>query len=364
MKKSVIMAIGILAVALGGLAGCGKDQERSPQESVATKAAESVPNDPLAGWQPLFDPSTAEYTYLLSNLSHPAIEGVAVGYHIRDKVWERSAGRLYVDYRPLSQLGQEKGVLSKLKLGAVQGVLCSSVAAANIADTLGIVNLPFVIDSADKLEKFRNDPDLFDEFRNSALSQGLLVVDISSYGSYGWATKTPVKSLADARKINFRIAEAPVNADTYRAWGLKFTVMPWGDVPQALQTGVIDGLDHTPTVCNISRKFEVARYFTRIDYAQGLFIHLVNKTWFDRLPEDLRQILIEVIEEESAAARQRDREQQQEQIAAAEAAGVQFLQLTPEDRAELVRLTGPVYAAWGTKVGVDYLARVRQRLAQ
>ena len=363
MKKVVLMALLVLLVGLGGLAGCNKEQEQKPP-AAEPEAAAPEKKDPTAGWQPQFDPSKAEYTYLLSNLSHPSIEGVAVGYHIRDKVWERSGGRLYVDYRPLSQLGQEKGVLSKLKLGAVQGVLCSSVAAANIADTLGIVNLPFVIDSAEKLEKFRNDPELFDEFRNSALQQKLMVVDVSSYGSYGWATKTPVRTLEDARQVNFRIAEAPVNADTYRAWGMKFTVMPWGDVPQALQTGVIDGLDHTPTVCNISHKFEVARYFTRVNYAQGLFIHLMNKAWFERLPEDLQQILLEVITEESAAARQRDQVQQREQIAAAEADGVEFLELTPEDRAELVKRSESVYETWGAKVGPEYLAKVRQRLAQ
>ena len=66
---------------------------------------------------------------------------IAVGYHIRDKVWERSGGRLYVDFRPLAQLGGEKDVIAKVKLGAVQGMLCSSVAAVNVSDKLGIVNL-------------------------------------------------------------------------------------------------------------------------------------------------------------------------------------------------------------------------------
>ncbi len=63
--------------------------------------------DPLAAWKPKFDPSGAEFTYILSNISHPVIEGVAVGYKIRDKVWEKTDGRLYVDYRPLAQLGGE-----------------------------------------------------------------------------------------------------------------------------------------------------------------------------------------------------------------------------------------------------------------
>jgi TRAP-type C4-dicarboxylate transport system substrate-binding protein len=320
--------------------------------------------DPLAAWTPKFDPSGAQYTYILSNVDHPAIEGIAVGYRIRDKVWERSGGRIFVDFRPLAQLGGEKDVISKLKLGAVQGMLCSSVAAVNVADKLGIVNLPFVIDSFEKLEKFRRTPELFNEFRDSALKQGVMVVDFTGYGPYGWATTTPVRTLEEARKINFRVAQAPVNADVYKAWGMKFTVMPWPDVPQALQTGVINGLDHTPIVCSITKKFDVARFFTRLDYAQGLYIHLMNKPWFDKLPADLQKILLETIEEESARARQATQKQQQEQIAEATSRGVEFLTLSPADRGKLAELSAPVYEKWGSKVGTDYLRRAQAILGK
>ncbi len=318
--------------------------------------------DPLAAWKPAFDPRGAKYTYLLSNVSHPSIEGIAVGYKIRDRVWELSKGQLYVDFRPLAQLGGEKDVLSKLKLGAVQGMLCSSVAAANVADTLGIVNLPFVVDSFDKLDKFRQDPALFKPFADSALKQGIQVVDITGYGTYGWATTTPVKSLADTKTVNFRIAEAPVNADIYKAWGLKFTVMPWPDVPQALQTGVINGLDHTPTVCNITKKFEVAKHFTEVSYAQGLFVHLMNKRWFDKLPPELQKILLTVIEEESAKARAVARVQHDAQIADAKTKGVQFYQLSQADKKTLMDQSKPVYDVWGKRIGVDYLNKVRTAL--
>jgi TRAP-type transport system periplasmic protein len=318
--------------------------------------------DPLAAWKPKFDPSGAQYTYILSNVSHPAIEGVGVGYRIRDRVWELSKGRLYVDFRPLAQLGGEKDVISKLKLGAVQGMLSSSVAAANVADRLGIVNLPYVIDTFDKLEKFRNTPALWKPFSEAALAQGIMVPDITGYGTYGWATTTPVRNLNDAKTVNFRIAEAPVNADIYKAWGLKFTVMPWPDVPQALQTGVINGLDHTPIVCNITKKFTIAKYFTEVNYAQGLFVHLMNKRWFDRLPPDLQKILLQAIAEESAKTREATRQQQAEQIAKAKEAGVEFIPLAPADRAELVKEAAPVYQAWGQKIGMDYLNQVRAAL--
>jgi len=329
-----------------------------------TPAAATAKTDPLAAWQPAFDPSTAQYKYVLSCVGHPAIEGVAVGYRIRDAVWEKSQGRLYVEFRPLSQLGGEKDVISKLKLGAIQGMMSSSVAAANIAPRLGLVNLPYVVDTFTKLDTFRNTPALWEPFASAAGAQGVTVLDFTGYGSYGWATTEPVRSLAEAKKINFRIAEAPVNTDLYKAWKLKFTIMPWPDVPQALQTGVIDGLDHTPTVCNISKKFTVARHFTGLDYAQGLYIHLANQAFLDSLPADLRAILIDTITEQSTATRTLTEAQQLAQIDAAKADGVQFYTLPEADRAELVRLAQPVLTAWSAQIGADYLQQVQQTLGR
>ena len=321
-------------------------------------------DDPLAAWKPKFDPSKAEYTYILSNISHPVIEGVAVGYRIRDAVWEKTNGRIYVDFRPLAQLGGEKDVISKLKLGAVQGMLSSSVAAANISDRLGIVNLPYVVDTFDKLDTFRNTPELWEPFANGARQQGLLVADITGYGLYGWATTTPVKNLDDAKKINFRIAEAPVNMDTYKAWGLKFTVMPWPDVPQALQTGVITGLDHTAIVCNITKKFTIAKNFTELNYAQGLFVHLINKRWLDKLPKDLQETFLNVIHEESAKTRALTRKQHETQVAKAKEAGVQFFKLSDADIETLKKEAAPVLEKWGKKIGPDYLAKVQATLGK
>jgi TRAP-type C4-dicarboxylate transport system substrate-binding protein len=337
-----------------------KVEKKPTAENVAETPAKK--KDPLANWKAKFDPSGAEYTYLLSCVGHPAIEGVSAGFKIRDKVWEKSKGRLYVDFRPLSQLGGEKDVISKLKIGAIDGMMSSSVAAANVAPPLGIVNLPYVVDTFAKLDQFRNTPELWGPFSKAAEGQGILTADFTGYGSYGWASTRPINNLADAASVNFRIAQAPVNIDTYKAWGLKFTVMPWPDVPQALQTGVIDGLDHTPIVCNISKKFTIARYYTQLDYAQGLYIHLINQSWLNKLPDDLRKILLQTIAEESANARKLTEQQQTEQIAAAKADGVEFIRLSDVDRASLVKKAAPIYSKWEKEIGEDYLEQVRNEL--
>jgi len=347
MRRSVLLVL-VVCVALAATVGLSFAAEEK--------------KDPLAAWKANFDPSGAEFTYILSNISHPVIEGVGFGYRLRDRVWADSKGRLFVDFRPLAQLGGEKDVINKLKLGAVHGMLSSSVAAANVADTLGIVNLPYVVDTFDKLDKFRNAPELWKPFADSALPSGIMTVDVTGYGPYGWATTTPVKTLDDAKTVNFRIAEAPVNADIYKAWGLKFTIMPWPDVPQALQTGVITGLDHTAIVCNITKKFTIAKNFTELDYAQGLFIHLMNKKWYDKLPADLQKILITAIVEESAKTRELTRKQHDDQVAKAKEAGVAFFKLSAADHQKLIDEAAPVYQAWGEKIGMDYFKKVQAAL--
>jgi TRAP-type C4-dicarboxylate transport system substrate-binding protein len=111
--------------------------------------------------------------------------------------------------------------------------------------------------------------------------------------------------------------------------------MPWPDVPVALKQGVIDGLDHTPMVCNITKKFEVCKYFTQLNYAQGLFIWIFNKAWFNSLPADLQKTFKETVRDVCADIRAQVVQQETDQIAAAKNAGIEFYQLSAKEMATL-----------------------------
>ncbi len=294
----------------------------------------------------------------VSNISHPVIEGVAAGYRVRNSLWKNSNGQIALKYYPLHQLGGEVEVLNMLKTNTVQGMLCSSVAVTNLAPRMGIINLPFLINSFDKLDKYIASP-LWQYFMDGMKHQGIMGVDITGYGNYGWATVDPVKTLADAKDVKFRIAEAAVQRSLYKEWGLHPVVMPWPDVPISLKQRVITGLDHTPMVCNITKKFEVCKNFTQINYAQGLFIFLVNEKFYNSLPSDLQKVLLDTIHEECAKTRVLTRQQETDQIAKAKANGIQFYQLPAKDM-ETLRVKGEtVHKEWAGKIGADYLKKVQ-----
>ena len=309
----------------------------------------------LDAWKPKFDPSGAKYKFIVSNVSTPGLKGVYAGFAIRDELWKRTNGQMYLDYKPFSILGGEVEVLNQLQMGAIQGMACSSVASTNLGPRFGLVNLPFLIDSYEKLDKFVKSGKLFDHFLMAMDHQGIMAVDIASYGNYGWATTIPVRTIADAKKVKFRIAEAAVNKLSYQAWGFNPVVMPWPDVPVALKQGVITGLDHTLSVSSITKKFEVAKYYTQLNYAQGLFIWLFNKAWFNKLPADLQKTLVETVHDVCAEARKEAKQQEEEQIEAAkEKYGVEFFQLSDADMQTLTTQANSVHQKFAPEINKIY----------
>ncbi|MHB8766821.1 MAG: TRAP transporter substrate-binding protein [Deferrisomatales bacterium] len=329
---------------------------------VAAGGAAAAPPSPLDAYKPGFDPSGAKYVMKVSNVSHPSMACVSVGYRIRDELWKRTNGQIFLDYYPLSQLGGEVEVANQLLMGAVQGMMISSVTAATIGPRFGVVNLPFLVNTFDKLDRFAKNPELFEPFLAAADEKGLLGVGIGAYGGYGWATVKPVRSIADAKPLKFRTAEAPVNQSLYKAWGLNAVVMPWPDVQVALKQGVIDGLDHTASVSAMTKKFEAARHYTRLDYAQGLLITVLNKAWVQSLPKDLQKTLLEVIREEQAKTHELARQEEEREIAKATAEGVQFFRLPDAEMALLRKQGDVVHKEWAERIGPEYLKKVQAAL--
>ena len=311
----------------------GKEEPAAKTAKTEKKEAKPAAKkaSPLDTWKPAFDPSGAKYKCIVSNVSHPVIKGVYTGFALRDEIWKRTNGQIYIDFKPLSMLGGEVEVLNQLYMGAIQGMGVSSVASTNLGPRFGLVNLPFLVNSFEKLDKLATSGPVFDHFMRAMDHQGIVGLDITGYGNYGWATTSPVKTIADAKAIKFRIAEAAVNKLLYKQWGFNPVVMPWPDVPVSLKQGVITGLDHTPMVCNITKKFEVAKNFTQVNYAQGLFIWVFNKSWLNSLPEDLRATFVQTVHDVCADIRKQTEKQEIDQIAAAKANGIEFFKLSAEE---------------------------------
>jgi TRAP-type C4-dicarboxylate transport system substrate-binding protein len=110
-------------------------------------------------------------------------------------------------------------------------------------------------------------------------------------------------------------------------------------------------------VCSITKKFEVAKYFTELNYAQGLFIWLFNKAWYNKLPADLQKILVETVRDMCAEARIAAKKQEAEQIPAAkEKYGVEFFKLSDKEMAILTKQANSVHVKFAPEINKNYSA--------
>ena len=99
----------------------------------------------------------------------------------------------------------------------------------------------------------------------------------------------------------------------------------------------------------------MAKYFTELNYAQGLFIWLFNKAWYSKLPADLQEILVETVRDMFAEARVAAKEQEmQQRKAAAEKAGVEFFQLSYKDMSILIKQANIVHQEFASEINKNY----------
>lgn len=322
----------------------------------------------VPSFDPSFDPSGAKYKCIVSNVSHPVLKGVYAGYAIRDELWKRTEGEIYFDYRPLSVLGGERDVLRKLETGEdVQGMAVTSISAANMYPRLNLLNLPFLINSFDKLERIVNSGELFEHLMNSMEHRGIMGLDITGWGNYGWATMMPVRNISEAREIKFHIAPNTVSQSLYNAWGFDY------DIFASLGHDSVTGYEHSLTMCQLTKKFDTAKYFTQVNHMQGIFIWIFNKSWFDELPGNLQAIFAEVMHDVCLQIRQQTMTEEADAIIKAGESGVTFFELSDDDLDTLKKGANELYEELADGINElystdiyhpeDYLNEVKEYMA-
>ena len=85
-----------------------------------------------------------------------------------------------------------------------------------------------------------------------------------------------------------RIQSSKVLEAQMRALGAIPQVMAFSEVYQALQTGVVDGTENTPSNMYTQKMHEVQKYVTLSNHGYIGYAVIVNKKFWDGLPADVR----------------------------------------------------------------------------
>ena len=212
---------------------------------------------------------------------------------------ERLAGKVKVTAFGSSQLGKDKELLQKLKLGTVNFALPSTV-MSTVADEFGLFEMPYLV--KDRNHMGRIEKEIFwSKIEPAAEAKGYKVLAIWENGFRHITNNLkPINTPADLQGIKLRTPKGAWRVKMFKSYGANPTPMSFSEVFTALKTGVIDGQEN-PFAQIYSAKFqEVQKYLSLSGHVYTPAYVTVGIDAWEKLPADVRQVLEETAKETQA----------------------------------------------------------------
>ena len=160
--------------------------------------------------------------------------------------------------------------------------------------------------------------------------EGVKVIELNGcISAYLWTTK-PVRTLEDCKGLRIR---SPGGHQTpyIESLGAEPVFMPLGDVYMAMETGTIDGLVTCPPLVLAFKLYEVAKHGALATFGCVTEGVVMNQKSWDRAPDDLKPIIMEVAGNPFATTGGLNTEVYKAMMEDLEKHGVDLYRLPPEE---------------------------------
>ena len=235
--KKMLSAL-LASLMLLSLAGCGGSSSAPAQSSPAPAQSAAASGDVSS------DPKVT-LVYAEVNPADTIVGQTAA--HFKERVEELSGGSITIDVQYSGVLGSENDVLDAM-LGGSTSIDMSRISAFALnsygAQKSMLLSIPFTFENRQHFWNFANS-DLAAEFLNEPQELGLPLRGIF-YGEEGFRhffTVEPISGIEDLAGMKLRVSNDPIMNGMVQGLGAAPTVVSFGELYSALQTGVVDGAE-------------------------------------------------------------------------------------------------------------------------
>jgi len=192
-------------------------------------------------------------------------------------------------------LGQERDVYEGMQLGGGASCAVSGTAILNNFNrTIGVLDLPFLWEDYDHVHRVL-DGDIGEKLAAELEQQGFIV--LAWLDSWGWrnvvTTDTPVTSPDDLRGLKIRTIQTPTYIAALNAMGANATPMAFGEIYTSLQTGVLDGFEHSAAIVRANRFHEVTKHIALTRHLFGPVVMVFSKAEWNMLTDVEKKVIRE-----------------------------------------------------------------------
>lgn len=215
------------------------------------------------------------------------------------RVNAKLAGKAKVVVYGSSQLGGDKEMIQKLKLGTIDMALPSTVMTSEV-DLFGIFEMPYIV--KDRAHMSRIEKEVFwPGIAPETEKKGLKVLAVWENG-YRHITnnKKPIKGPDDLKGIKLRVPEGKWRVKMFQDYGANPSPMKFSELFTALQTGVMDGQENPFTQIYSAKLHEVQKYLSLSGHVYTPAYLTVGSRRYATLPADVRKVLEDTARETQA----------------------------------------------------------------
>jgi C4-dicarboxylate-binding protein DctP len=197
-------------------------------------------------------------------------------------------GKVGVEVYPNSTLYKDKEEIEALQLGSVQMLAPSTAKFAPLgAKEFEALDLPWL---------FRDDATYSNAMKGQVgqwlfkklEAKGILGLAYWDNGFHMTSANKPLINPADFQGLKVRISGSKIADRYFRDMGAIPQIMAFSEVYQALQTGVVDGCENTPSNYFTQKFYEVQKDITVSNHAHLQYAVIVNSKFWNGLPADVR----------------------------------------------------------------------------
>jgi len=261
-------------------------------------------------------------------------------------------GKVKVEVYANSTLYKDKEELEALQLGAVQMLAPSNSKFGPIGvKDFEVFDLPYLLPNKAALRKVTDGP-IGKGMLKKLETKGMVGLAYWDNGFKEMSANKPLRMPEDYKGLKFRIQSSKVLEAQFRALGAIPQVMAFSEVYQALQTGVVDGQENTPSNMFTQKFHEVQKYTALTNHGYIGYVVVVNKKFWDDLPADIRGQLEKAMAEATVYSNEISEKENAESLDDIKKSGkTELITPTAAESDAMRKAMEPLYQEMASRVG-------------
>ena len=246
-------------------------------------------------------------------------------------------------------------MLEMVQSGSSQMGIESTTALASIVPEMGAIQMPFLFNDEDHLINFLNgDSPIMQKWLKKYEDKNLKILAMAPrLFRQNVNNKRVIKTPEDIKGLKFRVPENPTFVKIFESLGAKPVPLPSGEIYSSIQLGTVVGEDNSIPVVYDFKTYEVAKYFTEWNYIADTSMLFINKDIWDKMNDADKKTIENEADEWVKLNVKQDTEYSVIAKENMKEAGVEFYQMTEEEKTPFKEMVKPVYADFETMLGAD-----------